>query len=195
VTEHNIKSVFEFYKDRIKPIYAGVVAEDNTLPVELLFEIHAAFDHIARFFARGEPESICAEKAYAHLKRSALDAFKLRLKNYHSEYKNLQKYDLQLIDNGKFFAELIVNHREIVRMAKLGRQNEFKQNIDEAFEAWDNVHLLIDKFYSSTMDLEKLEWSRAVSKHYSIKYVLTSNAVTFGGSVLGTLLVTWLLLS
>lgn len=36
------KDVFVFYRDYVKPLYCEIEARDNTLPVELLFEIHAA---------------------------------------------------------------------------------------------------------------------------------------------------------
>ena len=74
-----IKETFEFYNDSIKPLYSEIEAESNELPVELFFEIHAAFDHLKRFYLGEEQESVSCDKAISHLKRGALDTFKLKL--------------------------------------------------------------------------------------------------------------------
>jgi hypothetical protein len=48
----------------------------------LLFEIHAAFDHLKRLYIDDATEDECCRKAMSHLKRGALDAFKLKLKYF-----------------------------------------------------------------------------------------------------------------
>ena len=78
------KDIYNFYNDKVKILYSEIEARENTLPVELLFEIHSAFDHLKRFHIDGEPESLCVERAFSHLKRGLLDAFKLKLK-YHNQ--------------------------------------------------------------------------------------------------------------
>lgn len=188
-----IEGVFTYYNEVIKPIYAGITAEGNTLPVELQFEIHAAFDHLSRYFVSGQSEEEVSKKARSHLKRSALDAFKLRLKHYHLAYSNLQKYDLQLIDCGKFLNKIVVNHAQIIKSAKMARQTESLLDDDKAFQSWYDVDTLIDEFYLLTEDVGKLEWAQSISKRYSIKSIIISNGVTFIASVLATLFVTLLL--
>ena len=49
------EELYKFYNDNTKIIYADVEARNNSLPVELLFEINAAFDHLKRFHL-GEKE-------------------------------------------------------------------------------------------------------------------------------------------
>ena len=44
----NEKDIYQFYNDRVKIVYCEIEAKNNTLPVELLFEIHSAFDHLKR---------------------------------------------------------------------------------------------------------------------------------------------------
>ena len=61
--------VYVFYNEKVKIIYSEIEARNNTLPVELLFEIHSAFDHLKRIHVDGEPEDRCAEKAFSHLKK------------------------------------------------------------------------------------------------------------------------------
>ena len=71
--------VYDFYNEKVKIIYSEIEARNNVLPIELLFEIHSAFDHLKRIHVDGEAADEQAGKAYSHLKRGCLDAFKLKL--------------------------------------------------------------------------------------------------------------------
>lgn len=42
------KDVYRFYNEFVKVIYSEIEARNNTLPVELLFEVNSAFDHLKR---------------------------------------------------------------------------------------------------------------------------------------------------
>ena len=75
-----IKDVFEFYQKYTKPIYAEIEAKRNQIPVELLFETYASFDHLKRYYLNEDSEKESSFKALSHLKRGILDAFKLKLK-------------------------------------------------------------------------------------------------------------------
>ena len=70
-----VKDVFQFYDDSLKPLYSETEARDNSLPVEVLFEIHSAFDHLKRFYVSSEEEAACCRKAYGHLIRACLDMY------------------------------------------------------------------------------------------------------------------------
>jgi tryptophanyl-tRNA synthetase len=85
------QDVYQFYTEKVKILYSEIEARNNTLPVELLFEIHSAFDHLKRFHIDNESEEKCAEKAFSHLKRGMLDAFKLKLKYHNADYEKLMK--------------------------------------------------------------------------------------------------------
>ena len=56
------KEVYQFYNDTVKIIYSEIEAKKNSLPVELLFEIHSAFDHLKRIHIDNEPEELQAQK-------------------------------------------------------------------------------------------------------------------------------------
>ena len=43
----SLSELFDFYYDRVKPLYTRALAS-NDLPVELLFETLAALDHLSR---------------------------------------------------------------------------------------------------------------------------------------------------
>jgi hypothetical protein len=80
-----MESLFRFYSDLVKPLYAEIEARNNTIPVELLFEIHSAFDHISRIYSKHENIEKSIGDSYGHLIRGCLDAFKLKLKYYNSD--------------------------------------------------------------------------------------------------------------
>ena len=56
--------------------------DENYNAIELLFEINSAFDHLKRIHVEKSPEEKESEKAYSHLKRGCLDAYKLKLKYF-----------------------------------------------------------------------------------------------------------------
>jgi hypothetical protein len=159
------REVYLFYNDKIKILYSEIEARNNTLPVELLFEIHAVFDHLKRIHVDGEPEASCAEKAYSHLKRGALDAFKLKLKYFNDDYAKLlkTKTDLRFIDNGNFLPSMLNKKKTITDIAKEARLFEGKTDIDNAFEKWYEVSDLIDQFEKEFFDPEKIQWAKKVN--------------------------------
>ena len=81
--------VYQFYNDCVKTSYSEIEAKGNALPVELLFEINSAFDHLKRFHLGEEDELLSCEKAYSHLKRGLLDVFKLKLKYFNNDCSKL----------------------------------------------------------------------------------------------------------
>jgi hypothetical protein len=158
------KDVYLFYNDKVKILYSEIEARNNSLPIELLFEIHAAFDHLKRIHIDGEPENKCAEKAYSHLKRGLLDVFKLKLKYHNDDYAKLlkSKTDLSFIDNGKFLPSLLEKRKIIIGLAKEARLFEGKPD-DNAFEKWYEVSGLIDQFEKEFFDSAKLQWAKKIN--------------------------------
>ena len=131
------RELFEFYYERVKPLY-NAIQLTNTLPTETLFEINAAFDHLSRAWRFGETEEAVVDRAAAHLKRSVLDIFKILVRNSVTQYQELTKTDISVIDNGKFERELRNLHQEIKRLAKNARKNEGDPQQDP-FELWLSV--------------------------------------------------------
>jgi hypothetical protein len=159
------EEVYRFYNEKVKILYSEIEARENTLPVELLFEVHSAFDHLKRFHIDGESEEHCAEKAFSHLKRGLLDAFKLKLKYHNNDYEKLlkMKADLHLIDNGAFWPSLLRKRKEIVKLAKKARMNEGRRNLEEAFGSWYDASELIDQFESEYFESPNIQWARRLS--------------------------------
>lgn len=156
------KDVFQFYNDVVKVIYCEVEARNNTLPVELLFEIHSAFDHLKRIYINGESENIACERAFSHLKRGVLDAFKLKLKYFNSNCKQItkSKSDLRIIDNGDFLYGFFKDKNKIIQEAKEARLQESVHDTEKAFEKWNNVSILINEFEDTYFNSKKIEWAK-----------------------------------
>ena len=158
------KEIYTFYNEKVKILYSEIEARNNTLPVELLFEIHSAFDHLKRFHIDGEPEDRCAEEAFSHLKRGLLDAFKLKLKYHNKDYGKLSrmKADFHLIDNGMFWPSLLNKRKAIIKHAKEARIFEGKKDIEEAFESWYETSDLIDQFENEYFESPKIQWAKRI---------------------------------
>lgn len=142
------KDVFQFYQDLIKPLYSEIEAEGNQIPVELLFEIHAAFDHLKRLHIDGSDVNVCCEKAMSHLKRGALDVLKLKLKYFNRDTEKLLECEkgLDLVDNGEFLSSLLADKSDIQQRARKARLTESNGNPATAFDAWLETSLKIDDF-------------------------------------------------
>ena len=155
--------VYEFYNLRVKTAYSEIEARGNELPVELLFEIHSAFDHLKRFHLGEDTEDRASEKAYSHLKRGVLDAYKLKLKYHNMDYKELfvGNQDLKLIDSGKFLPDALKMHSRIVGCAKEARIGEGNNDDEAAFEKWYETSVLIDEFEDKYFDSEKITWAKS----------------------------------
>jgi len=158
-----IKDVFKFYQEYVKPIYAEIEAKRNQIPIELLFETYASFDHLKRFYLDQESENESSLKALSHLKRGVLDAFKLKLKYFNEDVENFLslKMDFELIDNGGFIRGFHKKRSEIYKIAKEARLNESKKDINEAFERWYEVSIQLDEFEDKYLNrVESIEWAK-----------------------------------
>lgn len=159
------QEVYEFYNNTVKVIYSEIEAKNNTLPVELLFEINSAFDHLKRIHIDNESEDLQSQKAYSHLKRGCLDAFKLKLKYFNDDVSKIyrKKADLRIIDNGQYLADFIQAKAEIFKIAKEARLNEGKMDTELALQEWSHVSVLIDSFEDKFFNTEKLHWAEKQS--------------------------------
>ena len=179
----NIKEVYQFYQDFVKPIYSEIEAKDNQIPIELLFETYASFDHIKRFYIDNEDETIASNKAISHLKRGILDAFKLKLKYFNNDIKQFvsSAIDLQLIDNGEFVSSFYQDKQEIINLAKKARLTESRESKEQAFEYWFGVSMKInefeDKYFSQ---IHKIEWAKKKTFEWN-------NKDTIKGLVVGSI--------
>lgn len=162
-----LEDVFVFYRDYVKPLYTEIEARDNTLPIELLFEIHAAFDHLRRAVVDDGDQAKEVRKAIGHLKRGSLDAFKLKLKYFHNDVRKLlsEDTDYEIIDQGNFLPGLYCDRQQIMVSAKGARLSESNREPDEAFKGWTATSLAIDDFYDKYLNREdSIAWAKRETK-------------------------------
>lgn len=159
--DKSIVEVYQFYNNRLKPLYVEIEAR-NKIPVELLFEIHAAFDHMKRIYVEGEKSRICCQKALSHLKRGLLDALKLKLKYFNIDIERLlvAQTDFSLVDNGKYIVSLQQKKATIIQEAKQARLHEGLKDIEKALESWLRTAEYIDEFESEFLKPEKIAWAK-----------------------------------
>ncbi len=158
----NEEELYQFYNKYVKLVYSEIEARGNELPVELLFEIHSAFDHLKRYHLGEDSEEEAVGKAYSHLKRGTLDAYKLKLKYFNKDYQKFfdGKTELRIIDSGKFLPKALELRSKIVKTAKEARLAEGQKDVDKAFEYWCKTSTLIDEFETKYFDEKKLTWAK-----------------------------------
>ena len=142
------KDVYIFYNERVKVAYSEIEARGNALPIELLFEINSAFDHLKRYHVDGQSEEEAAQKAYAHLKRGVLDAYKIKLKYFNEEYQKLFSDNDNKCenDNADYIRNAIREKNMITKLATKARMSEGSNNVSDAFDGWYAVSIQIDEF-------------------------------------------------
>jgi len=183
-----VKDVFVFYQEFLKPIYAEIEAEENEIPVELLFETYAAFDHLKRFYLDKNNKDISIGKAISHLKRGALDGFKLKLKHFNDNIKPFSSIDLTLLDNGEFIQSFLRDKKEIMELAKQARLNEGKHSVDQAFDYWNKTYVKITMFEDQYFKYRnKIGWV----KRKTFKYITKDHFLAYIMGVLSTVTITY----
>jgi hypothetical protein len=193
VTE--IKDVYVFYQDYVKPLYCEIEARNNSLPIELLFEIHAAFDHLKRIYVEQDEQGISCNKAISHLKRGSLDAFKLKLKYYHEDLKLLQnsKIDFSLLDNGSFLPNLLAEKDVIINLGKAARMSESNPDPSESFDIWSKTSEAINDFYEKYLsEPSKFEWAKGKTFSWRNKDTWRGIAIGFFTGCLSSFIVWYL---
>lgn len=172
------EDLFEFYNGYVKILYSSIQIE-NRLPFEVLFELNAALDHIARKWAYDEPEEKVVLKAYSHLKRSCLDIFKLQVKRAIEQYKEIRKIDTSIIDNGDFDNKLMKLINDIKQEAKDARKREGDKRYDTdekvlAFEIWQPVFDKAVRFEKDFYEHPQLDWAKRKNRFYNFRTFLVS---------------------
>ncbi len=178
-----LEELFGFYNSYVKLLYSAVQA-DGTLPVEILYEINAAFDHVSRKWVYDEDEEAVVGKAYSHLKRSCLDIFKIKLRDTIDDYKKLCEVDTSILDNGSFDGRMHKFVYELRKKASVARRVEGKCDPDEnsaieSFEYWQPVYEDCLEFEKAFFLHSGLPWAKKKLRKYSLKALFLSVLVSF----------------
>lgn len=158
-----IPELFDFYYEDFKPLYSHLQIL-NEPPLEMLFEINAAFDHLSRHWKYKQNEEEAVNTACAHLKRACFDAFKIVVRETCDHYNELRKTNTSIIDNGDFDKEMRMLHHKIGLGAITARQSEGDSRDEtkwhEAYELWETVYADCVRFDKEFYLNEKVEWAR-----------------------------------
>ena len=159
---HTVAQVFTLYYDQFKPLYNGIQAH-GSVPVELLFEVVAAWDHLSRHWEYEQPEAACADRAASHIKRATFDAYKHFLRIATDEYDILKKVDTSIIDNGTFDGNMHTLISEIRIESAIARTAEGDTGVDgwsNAFDAWSSVYSKCERFHKEFFLNPAVEWAK-----------------------------------
>jgi len=179
----DIEGLFGFYHEFVKLLYCDISAEAE-LPPEILFEIHAAFDHLSRIYVYGEDHDFAIEKAYSHLKRSCLDVFKIRARDAAIHWEDISKVQgLELIDNGDFKRNciaLIAQIKDETRKARYaeGQASNDEQRI-EAFDKWAPVYAKCKDFEDNFYQSPKVNWAKVTFQKRRWKELLITGVISY----------------
>lgn len=158
-----IRELVDFYYDEFKPVYSGV-QQTNDLPLEMLLEINAAFDHWTRILKYGESEAKAIRTIAAHLKRGCFDAFKITMMNTREQYDELKRTDLSVIDNGQFIHAMNALWTEIEKLGLAARISEGdsrdEERWHEAFDNWGAVTAKCAEFTEKFYHNKNVTWAR-----------------------------------
>lgn len=110
--EDQVDRLFELYRKRINPLVSEYNALENSFPLGVMNELRDVFSHLTQSLQsnRGEDVTRHLDKAYRHMKRAAVDAFKYMAMAYSKVYDDFKdayrRVDLSYIDNGRFLPEI-----------------------------------------------------------------------------------------
>lgn len=149
--ECNISILYKEYNEVIKPLIASIEAKSERLPAQILNEIRAVHDHIARcYLDKGEDFNLIQfEKAHSHNERLVLDCLKILNMLAKKRMQELEsKTRLEQIDSGKFY----IKYSKLADEAeKLTEQAKIKESIDktEAIKLFQKAAII----YNDILDL------------------------------------------
>jgi hypothetical protein len=185
-TPLTFQQLTELYYARYKPLY-NQVQSFNEMPIELVFEVAAAWDHVSRCWKYGESEASCADKASRHMKRAILDAFKLIMKARVDDYDELRRIDTSLINNGDYDRDLRALMSEIQHDAVAARTAEGDTSLpdswERAFDSWDRVHAKCERFHREFYLNANVEWAKRKTQEFTTKRRLEGYWINIAATV------------
>lgn len=128
----NVSLLYEEYNTVIKPLIASIEAKSECLPAQILNEIRAVHDHIARcYLGKGDKfNQKQFDKARSHNERLVLDCLKMLNMLAKEQMQKIEsKTRLEQIDSGKFY----IKYCQLADKAeKLTEEAKKKENIDKS---------------------------------------------------------------
>ncbi|WP_459869264.1 hypothetical protein [Endothiovibrio diazotrophicus] len=149
MTDYTEKDVYALLTDRFQPIYADLVVALGKKPTQLVFQLEAAFVHLATANKHPDQAQGNINKAYGHLQRATLDAakilwhlYKTRLEHI-AEDEQLRKFCINCSEK-----ELMQHYRDAEALAREARRLEIQS-------VGINPENSLDAYYSAALKLRE----------------------------------------
>jgi len=160
-----IEDIYKFYNQHTKDAIGAIQAAGTEFPTEFLIEIYAAFDDMKLFFSENNTKDDIPKvhkEVLSHLKRATLDCYKSYLLMFNEDMQNLCKsYNLTLLDNGGYYPKFMSEKQIITAKALYARAKNTNMTVDEEFELWKEIYMLIAEFRQTMVNNRKkdIEWA------------------------------------
>lgn len=153
---HSLESLYQQYKNPVKPLLAEIEAVYEKFPLALYNEIRAMNDHVARAFTADTDikatEQI--EKAVNHINRITRDCYKFLNVHYKRESEKFDRHICPVkpktTEDFKRMAEYGRLSDEATSLVEHAKQNECTatdeqtyQNFEKAYNAYKRLHAFI----------------------------------------------------
>lgn len=143
--DNDLAAIFVQYRDVLKPLIAEMESYDQRFPTNVLNEIRASFDHIARCYYEKTSTTIeNIDRTRGHISRAIMDSYKTMIVIFHDQVKKFQRKnylkDWSTVDGGRFhsqFYDLLCQAEDACIKAK--RQTDTEQNWLEAYSCARNL--------------------------------------------------------
>lgn len=138
--EEKLKQLFSLYHEKVNPLVSVYNALENAFPIGVVNELRDVFSHLTRsLLEEGDGVEKHLDKAYRHMKRAAVDAFKYASMAYskvYDDFRETYKYvDLGYLDNGKLLPKLTKLNAQAEKSVHEARMTESNVHTDEEMYA------------------------------------------------------------
>ncbi|MBI5722974.1 MAG: hypothetical protein HZA50_03370 [Planctomycetes bacterium] len=183
----DLRELFDFYYNDFKPLYCHLQSL-NQPPLELLFEVNAAIDHLSRHWKYGDSLEDAIGQTCAHLKRASFDAYKIIIKNTVDHDDKLSDINTSIIDNGDFDRKRISLISEIKQGAAKARlaEGNSTESWHYAYDLWQQVYIKCVEYDANYYLSNKVEWAKLKNRKYSIKALIASFIMGVISSLIGS---------
>jgi hypothetical protein len=185
--DYSIAKIYEFYEANVRDAVSSVQAANDSIPMEFLIEIYAAFDDMKFFYVDGQEEAGVAKEVLSHLKRATLDCYKTHLVLFNRELQKLEdSYELTLLDNGNYYPKFLAKKHEIHKFASEARAGKPRISTEQEFDLWKNIFNCIYDFRQEMIDGYKsnVQWAKKESRAKRTKADIKTLLIGFISGIL-----------
>ncbi|MCL2284508.1 MAG: hypothetical protein FWC26_14430 [Fibromonadales bacterium] len=187
MSDCSIAKVYEFYEANVRDAVSSVQATSDSIPMEFLIEIYAAFDDMKSFYVDGEKETEVAKEVLSHLKRATLDCYKTHLVLFNKDVQKLEdNYELTLLDNGNYYPKFLAKKHEIYKFASEARAGKPRVTVEQEFDLWKNIFNRIYDFRQEMIGKYEsgVQWARKESRVKKTKADIKNLLIGFVSGIL-----------